>query len=109
MPRTVGAEIAECLAGVGLPVVPTDASADDEVMLLAEGGEVSVRSETWRVELIDGPVTTLVSPTGERRDVNTSDVRWIGGGFCCVAPPPAEKKAPKGKHAPKAKAKAPAL
>jgi hypothetical protein len=39
--------------------------------------------------------TVLVSLAGEEREVDTSDVRWIAGGFCCVAPPPKEKAAKK--------------
>lgn len=99
VPRAVANRIWERLAETGARATLTDADPDGEVMLLVEGGSVSVRGEPWRAHDISRTRSTITSAAGESREVETSDVRWIAGGFCCVAPPPKE---------PKAKAKKPA-
>jgi hypothetical protein len=105
VPRSVGEQIAERLAESAVRVVVSDAAvADDEAMLLKNGGTVSVRGEPWRATAIAREYTRLESASGEVRNIATSDVRWIGG-FCSVAPVPAPRAAKPAKKTTKKGAK----
>lgn len=120
VPRAVADRIVERLATSATPVTVGDADAKGEVMLLSEGGKVNVIGnagkpvavhEAWTATNIKRGRTTLTSPGGEvSGEVDTDDVRWVAGGFCCIGTSPramAERKvsAPK-KAAPKKKAAA---